>query len=65
MNTDIQTKDTTKVLDYQAMWERLRTEIEYLTWNNANIFHPVIVLQYMGFIREIEEAKREEQGNGT
>ena len=57
---DIHTKDTTKKLDYQTMWDKLRKELEYLEYRDDGVTtRPVIVLQYMGFIEQIEEAKKE------
>lgn len=60
MDTNIQTKDSTSKLDYQAMWANLRKEMEYLIWKNVQTIHPTIILAYMGFGEQIEQAKKEE-----
>lgn len=59
----IQGKHSIKRPDYQTMWERLRGQMHILIAKNVSIFHPAVVLQYMGFIEQIEEAEKE-KSNG-
>lgn len=60
MSLDTQIKDTTTKLDYQIMWDKLRLDMEDLMQKNIDIFHPAVILGYMNFIEQIEEAKKRE-----
>jgi len=45
------------VYNYEAMWDKLRLEMERLIqWNVTT--HPVIVLAYMGFISQEERTRQ-------
>jgi len=44
--------------DYEAMWDKLRREMEYLVEKNVSTCHPTIVLGYMGFISQEERLKQ-------
>lgn len=56
---------STPELDYKTMWDKLGADMEHLMRMNVTIFHPAIVLGYMGFIQQIEEAKKRDENNGN
>ena len=43
--------------NYEAMWDKLRLEMEHLMEKNVSCFHPAIVLGYMGFISQEERLR--------
>ena len=52
------------MMDYQALWERLRIEIQYLADQRVKSINPHIVLSYMLFLEEIERYKDEQSNKG-
>ena len=47
-------------MDYQAMWEKLATQLAELERLNVRLLDPAIVMSYMGFIEQIEQLKEGE-----
>lgn len=39
-------------MNYQTMWEELRTELEFLSHERVSVIDPSVVITYMGFIEE-------------
>jgi len=47
-------------MDHQAMWKRLYQEMTSLMLHGVKSIDPHIVLDYIGFLEEIEEHKDEQ-----
>lgn len=52
-------------IDYEHMWKKLRWEMRHLSQAGVTCLHPVIILGYMDFLEQIEQAKVERKNEAT
>lgn len=52
-------------IDYEHMWKQLRWQMLHLTQKGVTCLHPVIVLEYMDFLEQVEREKEEQKNEAT